>query len=348
MMKILITGGAGFIGSALVRFSIEQQQDEVLVVDKLSYAVHPYALASVNADPRYHFKKLDITARDTLQEVIDAFKPDAVMHLAAETHVDRSIVGADAFMQSNYLGTYALLEAVRQYWQALPTAKREQFRLLHVSTDEVYGDLPHPDSEPKASALKFTESSTLCPSSPYSASKAASDHLVQAWHRSYGLPTIISRCSNNYGPFQFAEKLIPHMVQAALKLQPLTIYGSGQQIRDWLYVDDHVKALYLLLSKAEVGQVYNIGADNEHRNLDLVQAICRILDQRVPRGDGASYADLIVHVTDRPGHDRRYAVDSSKLRAATGWAPTQDFEEGLASTVAWFVRDFDAADKYRA
>ncbi|WP_432785573.1 dTDP-glucose 4,6-dehydratase [Oligella sp. MSHR50489EDL] len=347
-MKILITGGAGFIGSALVRFIIEQQQDEIFIVDKLSYAAHPYALAGLNAHPRFHFKKLDICARDELQQLFESFKPDAVMHLAAETHVDRSIAAGDAFMHSNYIGTFALLEVVRQYWQELSLDKREQFRFLHISTDEVYGDLPHPDSDPEASALRFNESATLAPSSPYSASKAGSDMLVQAWHRTYGLPTIISRCSNNYGPFQFAEKLIPHMVRAALKQQPLTIYGSGQQIRDWLYVDDHVKALYLLLKKGQVGEIYNIGADDERRNLELVQAICRTMDSLVPRSNGASYAELIVHVEDRPGHDQRYAVDSSKLRAATSWAPEQNFEEGLAKTVAWLVRDFDAADKYRA
>ncbi|MDO5666642.1 MAG: dTDP-glucose 4,6-dehydratase [Alcaligenaceae bacterium] len=347
-MKILITGGAGFIGSALVRYIIEQQQDEVFNIDKLSYAVHPYALASVASNPRYHFKKLDICEADKLVGVFEQFKPEAVIHLAAETHVDRSISGADAFMRSNYMGTYHLLEVTRQYWQALPRLQRQQFRFLHISTDEVYGALTHPDEDPEASALSFNESALLAPSSPYSASKAASDHLVQAWHRTYGLPTMISRCSNNYGPYQFSEKLIPHMVQSALKLQPMTIYGSGQQIRDWLYVDDHVKALYLLVQQGAIGEIYNIGANNERRNLELVHMICRQMDKLVPRVDGASYADLIEHISDRPGHDVRYAVDSTKLKTTTTWAPEQDFERGLANTVAWFVRDFDAADKYTA
>lgn len=347
-MKILITGGAGFIGSALVRFIIEQQQDEVFNVDKLSYAAHPYALASVASNSRYHFKKLDICASDELSQIFEFFKPDAVIHLAAETHVDRSISGSDAFMHSNYMGTYHLLEVSRQYWQGLSLEKRQQFRFVHISTDEVYGDLPHPDDDLAAKTLRFKEYSVLAPSSPYSASKASSDHLVQAWHRTYGLPTMISRCSNNYGPFQFAEKLIPHMVQSALKLQPLTIYGSGQQIRDWLYVDDHIKALYLLLKKGQVGEIYNIGANNERRNLDVVHKICQIMDDLVPRTDGGSYAELIKHIKDRPGHDVRYAVDSTKLKVTTDWSPEQDFEKGLAKTVAWFVRDFDAANKYQA
>lgn len=347
-MKILITGGAGFIGSALVRYIIAEQADEVLTVDKLSYAVHPYSLATVASSPRHQFKKLDICNFDGLSLVFDEFQPDAVLHLAAETHVDRSLGGADAFMQSNYMGTFNLLEVTRHYWQKLSTQKREQFRFVHISTDEVYGDLPHPDDDPEAIQLRFKEESVLAPSSPYSASKASSDHLVQAWHRSYGLPTIISRCSNNYGPFQFAEKLIPHMVQQALKQQPLTIYGSGQQIRDWLYVDDHVRALYLLLTKGHVGEIYNIGANNEHRNIDIVHRLCRIMDELVPRVSGESYAQLIQHVEDRPGHDVRYSVDASKIQSATAWAPEQDFDVALARTVAWFVRDFDAAATYQA
>lgn len=347
-MKILITGGAGFIGSALVRYVIEQQQDEVFNVDKLSYAAHPYALAGVAANRRYHFKQLDICQADELAAVIEQFKPEAVIHLAAETHVDRSISGADAFMRSNYMGTYHLLEVIRQYWQALSLPQRQQFRFLHISTDEVYGAITHPDDDPEAATLAFKENAMLRPSSPYSASKAGSEHLVQAWHRTYGLPTLISRCTNNYGPFQFAEKLIPHMVQSALRLQPLTIYGSGQQIRDWLYVDDHVRALYLLLEKGTVGEIYNIGANNQRRNLEIVHKICRHLDDIVPRTDGMSYAELIEHVSDRPGHDVRYAVDTTKLKTATAWAPEVDFDRGLGKTVAWFVRDFDAADKYRA
>lgn len=347
-MKILITGGAGFIGSALVRYIIEQQQDEVFNVDKLSYAAHPYALASVASNSRYQFKKLDICAVDELRLIFQRFQPDAVMHLAAETHVDRSINSSAVFMHSNYMGTFNLLEVTREYWQTLSPEKREQFRFIHISTDEVYGDLPHPDEHAEASSLRFTENSLLKPSSPYSASKAGADHLVQAWHRTYGLPTIISRCSNNYGPFQFSEKLIPHMVRSALKEQPLTVYGSGQQIRDWLYVDDHVKALYLLLKQGAVGQIYNIGASNEQRNIDIVHKVCQIMDELVPRRGGGSYADLIEHVTDRPGHDVRYAVDTTKIKTATAWSPEQEFDSGLARTVAWFVRDFDAADKYQA
>ena len=347
-MKILVTGGAGFIGSALIRYIIEEQEDKVFNVDKLSYAVHPYALATVSANPRYQFKKLDICDEAALKLVFEEFQPDAVIHLAAETHVDRSLSGADAFMQSNYLGTFKLLEVTRHYWQNLPAHKRQLFRFLHVSTDEVYGDLPHPDDDPQAHCLRFKENSPLAPSSPYSASKASSDHLVHAWHRSYGLPTIISRCSNNYGPFQFSEKLIPYMVKQALNQQPLTIYGSGQQIRDWLYVDDHVRALYLLLKNAQVGEIYNIGANNERRNIDIVYKLCQIMDELVPQGSGQSYAQLIRHVADRPGHDVRYAVDSAKLQAATSWAPEYDFETALAKTVAWCVRDFDAAAKYQA
>ena len=347
-MKILVTGGAGFIGSALVRYLIETQEDEVFNVDKLSYAVHPYALATVSANPRYQFKKLDVCDEAALALVFDEFQPDAVMHLAAETHVDRSLSGADAFMHSNYMGTFKLLEVMRHYWQQLSGQKREHFRFLHVSTDEVYGDLPHPDDDPQAQDVQFKETSPIAPSSPYSASKASSDHLVHAWHRSYGLPTIISRCSNNYGPYQFSEKLIPFMVQQALSHQPLTIYGTGQQIRDWLYVDDHVRALYLLLKKGQVGEIYNIGANNERRNIDIVHKICQIMDELVPLANGQSYKQLIRHVADRPGHDVRYAIDSTKLRAATAWAPENDFETSLAKTVAWLVRDFDAAAKYQA
>lgn len=347
-MKILITGGAGFIGSALVRYIIEEQEDEVFNVDKLSYAAHPYALASVIANSRYHFKKLDICDEVAMRLVFEEFEPDAVMHLAAETHVDRSLSGADAFMQSNYMGTYKLLEVTRHYWQGLDESKRQQFRFLHVSTDEVYGDLPHPDDDPQARYLRFKEDSTMAPSSPYSASKAGSDHLVNAWYRSFGLPAIISRCSNNFGPFQFSEKLIPFMVKQALQGQPLTIYGSGQQIRDWLYVKDHVRALYLLLENGQIGEIYNIGADNERRNIDIVHKLCKIMDELVPQADGQSYAELIQHVADRPGHDVRYGVDSTKLRKETDWVPEYDFDTALAETVAWFVRDFDAAAKYQA
>ncbi len=347
-MKILITGGAGFIGSALVRYLIEEQEDEVFNVDKLSYAVHPYSLASVITNSRYHFKKIDVCDEVALHLVFEEFKPDAVIHLAAETHVDRSLSGADAFMQSNFMGTYNLLEVTRHYWETLAEPKRQQFRFLQVSTDEVYGDLPHPDDDPQARDLCFKEDSTIAPSSPYSASKASSDHLVHAWYRSYGLPVIISRCSNNFGPFQFAEKLIPFMVKQALQGQPLTIYGSGQQIRDWLYVKDHVRALYLLLANGQVGEIYNIGADNERRNIDIVHKICRIMDELVPQTDGQSYAELIQHVEDRAGHDVRYGVDSTKLRQATDWVPEYDFDTALAETVAWFVRDFDAAAKYQA
>lgn len=347
-MKILVTGGAGFIGSALVRHIIKEQEDEVFNVDKLSYAVHPYALATVIANPRYQFKKLDICDEAALKLVFEEFQPDAVMHLAAETHVDRSLSGADAFMHSNYIGTFKLLEVTRHYWQKLSDQKRQQFRFLHVSTDEVYGDLPHPDDDPQACYLRFKEDSPLAPSSPYSASKASSDHLVHAWHRSYGLPTIISRCSNNYGPFQFSEKLIPYMVKQALSQQPLTIYASGQQIRDWLYVEDHAKALYLLLTNGQAGEIYNIGANNERRNIDIVHKICQLMDELVPQANAQPYAQLIRHVADRPGHDVRYAVDSTKLQAATAWAPECDFDVALAKTVAWFVRDFDAAAKYQA
>lgn len=347
-MKILITGGAGFIGSALVRYLIANSEAQILNIDKLTKVVHPYALASVSASPRYRFQRVDICDAETLARVFAEFRPQAVMHLAAETHVDRSLKHAEAFMRSNYMGTYELLEATRTYWQALSAAEQVQFRFLHVSTDEVYGDLPHPDVDPQALDLRFSEEAPLKPSSPYSASKAASDHLVQAWHRSYGLPTIITRCTNNYGPYQFAEKLIPHVVQEAIAGRPIPIYGNGQQMRDWLYVDDHVRALYLLLLNGKVGEIYNIGAHNEQRNLEVVQRICEHLDTLVPRADGQSYAAAISHVADRPGHDLRYAVDCTKLHATIQWQPEHHFETALASTVAWCVRDRDAAAKYRA
>lgn len=347
-MKILITGGAGFIGSALVRYIIEHKDDEVFVVDKLSYAVHPYALSSVNSNSRYQFKRLDICDTEELNAIFTEFQPDVVMHLAAETHVDRSLKRADAFMQSNYMGTFNLLEVSRQYWQQLPKQQQQRFRFLHISTDEVYGELAHPDNDISATQLRFKEDSFLAPSSPYSASKASSDHLVYAWWRSYGLPVVISRSTNNYGPFQFTEKLIPHMVQCALKEEPMTIYGSGRQMRDWLYVDDHVRALYLLLSHGQLGEIYNIGANNEHCNIDVVHAICRILDELRPRTNSASYIQLIEHIADRPGHDVRYAVDCTKLKAATNWTPKHHFEDALSSTVTWLVRDFDAAAKYQA
>ncbi len=417
-MKLLITGGAGFIGSALIRYLIEHTDDTVVNVDKLTYAGNLESLLEVSDNPRYSFVQIDICERAALDQVFTTHQPDAVMHLAAASHVDRSIDGPAEFIQTNIVGTYTMLEAARAYWNTLPEPRKIAFRFHHISTDEVYGDLPHPNDEPAdchglqprsddsttiastlsviASAAKqsteqtatatprsavlplFTEETSYAPSSPYSASKASSDHLVRAWLRTYGFPTLITNCSNNYGPYQFPEKLIPLVILNALAGKPLPIYGTGDQIRDWLYVEDHVQALYTVLTQGTVGATYNIGGHNEKRNIEVVEAICAILDELVPRisvkiddisqsaaglqtdlqeqsphartvapkidlqeqsrpVQAGSYTELITYVADRPGHDRRYAIDASKIQHELDWMPTETFASGLRKTVQWYL-----------
>ncbi|MDI4671266.1 dTDP-glucose 4,6-dehydratase [Pseudoalteromonas shioyasakiensis] len=336
-MKILVTGGAGFIGSALIRHIINNTKDSVLNVDKLTYAGNLESLKSIEQSERYSFAKVDICDAQALEEVLFKFKPDAVMHLAAESHVDRSITGPSDFIQTNILGTYTLLEVAREYWNDLEANKKSAFRFHHISTDEVYGDLPHPNEvkDYKQELPLFTEQTPYAPSSPYSASKASSDHLVRAWQRTYGLPTILTNCSNNYGPYHFPEKLIPLVILNALDGKDLPIYGRGDQIRDWLYVEDHARALYKVVTEGEVGETYNIGGHNEKQNIEVVQAICSILDELVPKV--TKYAEQIKFVNDRPGHDRRYAIDSSKMNKDLNWTPIETFETGLRKTVQWYL-----------
>lgn len=331
-MKILVTGGAGFIGSALVRHLVLQAGAEVVNVDKLTYAGNLESLMSVAGNSRYAFERVDICDRAGLDRVFCQHRPQAVMHLAAESHVDRSIDGPAAFIETNIVGTYTLLEAARQYWLGLADEQRGAFRFHHVSTDEVYGDLEGPED-------LFTETTPYAPSSPYSASKAGSDHLVRAWRRTYGLPVLITNCSNNYGPYHFPEKLIPLMILNALEGKPLPVYGQGLQVRDWLYVEDHARALYTVLTDGQVGETYNIGGHNEKRNIDVVHAICELLEELAPAkpADVAHYRDLITHVQDRPGHDMRYAIDASKIQRDLGWAPQETFESGLRKTVQWYL-----------
>ena len=402
-MKILVTGGAGFIGSAVIRHIINNTQDSVVNLDKLTYAGNLESLLEVNDNPRYAFEQVDICNREELDRVFQQHQPDAVMHLAAESHVDRSIDGPAEFIQTNIVGTYTLLEATRSYWNNLPEERKQAFRFHHISTDEVYGDLPHPSDEnvglktnlqnvesvdhasgssvgralARQVSLKadlqneklplFTEQTAYAPSSPYSASKASSDHLVRAWLRTYGFPTLITNCSNNYGPYHFPEKLIPLVILNALEGKPLPIYGKGDQIRDWLYVDDHAQALYLVATQGKIGETYNIGGHNEKQNIEVVETICTILDELHPRQvslktdlqkdqtssenvgraniedvgralarqDG--YKSLITYVADRPGHDRRYAIDASKIEKELGWKPKETFETGLRKTVQWYL-----------
>lgn len=335
-MKILITGGAGFIGSAVVRHIINNTQDSVINVDKLTYAGNLESLSSIESNKRYVFEQVDICDRAELDLVFEKCKPDAVMHLAAESHVDRSITGPADFIQTNIVGTYTLLEATRAYWNTLSEDAKQAFRFHHISTDEVYGDLPHPDEvESREELPLFTETTSYEPSSPYSASKASSDHLVRAWLRTYGLPTIVTNCSNNYGPYHFPEKLIPLVVLNALEGKPLPIYGKGDQIRDWLYVEDHARALYKVVTEGVVGETYNIGGHNEKQNLEVVQTICSILDSLVPKE--SKYQEQITYVTDRAGHDRRYAIDSSKMQREFGWTPVETFETGLKKTIEWYL-----------
>lgn len=331
-MKILITGGAGFIGSAVVRHIISHTQDTVINLDKLTYAGNLESLESVANSPRYHFEQVDICHRAELDHVFTQYQPDAVMHLAAESHVDRSIDGPAAFIETNIIGTYTLLEAARNYWNGLPNEKKSAFRFHHISTDEVYGDLEGTDD-------LFTETTPYAPSSPYSASKASSDHLVRAWLRTYGLPTIVTNCSNNYGPFHFPEKLIPLMILNAISGKKLPVYGNGMQIRDWLFVEDHARALYKVVTEGVVGETYNIGGHNEKANIEVVRTICALLEELVPNKPAgvAKYEDLITYVTDRPGHDVRYAIDAAKIGRELGWTPQETFESGIRKTVEWYL-----------
>ncbi|HEY5993193.1 MAG TPA: dTDP-glucose 4,6-dehydratase [Gallionellaceae bacterium] len=331
MKKILITGGAGFIGSALIRHLIGQTTDQVVNLDKLTYAGNLQSLTAVADNPRYAFEHVDICDAKEVARVFDQHRPDAVMHLAAESHVDRSISGPAEFIQTNIVGTYTLLEAARAYWSGLEGGKKAGFRFHHISTDEVYGSL--------GADGFFTEDTAYEPNSPYSASKAASDHLVRAWHHTYGLPVVTTNCSNNYGPYHFPEKLIPLMILNAVNGKPLPVYGKGDNIRDWLYVDDHARALRLVLEKGRLGETYNIGGWNEKTNLEVVHAICAILDELHPQGK--PHRQLITYVPDRPGHDKRYAIDAGKIERELGWKPVETFESGLRKTVQWFLGNED-------
>lgn len=335
-MRILITGGAGFIGSALIRHLIRQTDHEVLNLDKLTYAGNLESLETVADSPRYRFVQADIADSEQVAATLAEFQPDAVMHLAAESHVDRSIDGPAAFIQTNIVGTYSLLESVRSYWLGLDAERQAAFRFHHISTDEVYGDLHGVDD-------LFSETTPYAPSSPYSASKAASDHLVRAWLRTYGLPVLITNCSNNYGPYHFPEKLIPLMILNALAGKPLPVYGNGQQVRDWLYVEDHARALLKVVSEGQVGETYNIGGHNEQKNLDVVHAICALLEELAPQKPAgiARYEELITYVQDRPGHDLRYAIDASKIEHELGWVPEETFASGLRKTVQWYLDNLD-------
>ncbi|MGR7052110.1 dTDP-glucose 4,6-dehydratase [Klebsiella aerogenes] len=333
-MKILVTGGAGFIGSAVVRHIIENTRDEVLVMDCLTYAGNLESLAPVAGNERYSFTQTDITDSAAVTAQFNAFQPDIVMHLAAESHVDRSIDGPAAFIQTNLIGTFTLLEAARQHYVSLSDERKQAFRFHHISTDEVYGDLHGTDD-------LFTETTPYAPSSPYSASKAGSDHLVRAWNRTYGLPVVVTNCSNNYGPYHFPEKLIPLTILNALAGKPLPVYGNGEQIRDWLYVEDHARALYKVATEGRNGETYNIGGHNERKNIDVVRTICSILDKLVEQKPGniSHFADLITFVKDRPGHDLRYAIDAAKIERDLGWVPQETFESGIEKTVHWYLNN---------
>lgn len=331
-LKILVTGGAGFIGSAVIRHIIQATNDSVVNVDKLTYAGNLESLASVSQNERYKFERADICDTEELERIFAEHQPDAVMHLAAESHVDRSIDGPAEFIQTNIVGTYILLEVARKYWQRLDNKRKQSFRFHHISTDEVFGDL-------EGTEHLFIETTAYAPSSPYSASKASSDHLVRAWQRTYGLPTLVTNCSNNYGPYHFPEKLIPLMILNALDGKPLPVYGKGNQVRDWLFVEDHARALYKVITEGKVGETYNIGGHNEKQNIEVVRNICRLLEELVPnKPSGVSaYEDLINYVTDRPGHDLRYAIDATKIQNELNWVPEETFESGIRKTVEWYL-----------
>jgi len=363
-MKIAVTGGAGFIGSAVIRHLINDTNHSVVNVDKLTYAGNLESLKSIEDNERYAFEQVDICNAKDLNRVFNEYQPDIVMHLAAESHVDRSIDGPGEFIQTNIVGTYTLLEQARAYWNQLDGDKKANFRFHHISTDEVYGDLPHPDDNVECSILNdelesnnsklntqnstlplFKETTAYAPSSPYSASKAGSDHLVRAWQRTYGLPTLVTNCSNNYGPYHFPEKLVPLIILNALEGKPLPIYGKGNQIRDWLYVEDHARALVLVATQGKVGETYNIGGHNEKQNIEVVDKICEILEELAPIEHSTlkinHYKDLKVFVTDRPGHDMRYAIDASKIERELGWTPKETFQSGIKKTVQWYLDNLD-------
>lgn len=333
VLKILVTGGAGFIGSALTRHLIETTRHEVLVYDSLTYAAVMSSLDPVSTSPRFRFVQGDICDPQAVQEVLNNFQPDIIAHLAAESHVDRSIDGPGGFVHTNIVGTFVFLDQARAYFESLIEERRSRFRFHHISTDEVFGSL--------GDTGRFTETTPYDPRSPYSASKAASDHLVRAWGHTYGLPVLVTNCSNNYGPYHFPEKLIPLVIIKALGGELLPVYGDGQNVRDWLYVEDHARALTLVFETAQVGETYNIGGDSERTNLQVVQAICDALDKLAPRKDGASYQRQITFVKDRPGHDQRYAIDASKIKQTLGWTPEVTFEDGLYRTVSWFISNKD-------
>lgn len=330
MKKVLVTGGAGFIGSAVCRYLVAEKKIQVLNVDKLTYAGVPASLKEIEDSSLYHFEQVDICNRRKIAELFEDFQPDAVMHLAAESHVDRSIDGPSAFIETNVVGSYTMLECAREYWAGLPSNRKDSFRFHHISTDEVYGSL--------GKEGLFKETTPYDPRSPYSASKASSDHLVKAWHHTYGLPTVITNCSNNYGPYHFPEKLIPLVILNAFDGKELPIYGKGDNIRDWLYVEDHARALVTVVERGRLGETYNVGGRNERTNLEVVETICAILDELQPRENG-SYSDLITFVKDRPGHDRRYAIDASKLEAELGWKAKENFDTGIRKTVQWYLNN---------
>lgn len=329
--NILVTGGAGFIGSAVIRYMLDQTSANIVNLDALTYAADLTSLSAHSLNPRYNFERANICDRENVALLLKKYQPDAVMHLAAESHVDRSIEEGGTFVKTNIVGTYSLLEEVRIYWEQLPETEKKKFRFLHVSTDEVYGSL--------GPVGRFTEDSPYHPNSPYSASKAASDHLARAWHQTYGLPVLISNCSNNYGPYQFPEKLIPLMIINALLSKPLPVYGTGENVRDWLFVDDHARALATILLSGNVGETYNIGGDEECRNIDLISELCSLLDELAPNTNGAPHSELVTYVQDRPGHDLRYAMDATKIQTTLGWVPHETLASGLRKTVSWYLNN---------
>lgn len=329
---VAVTGGAGFIGSAVCRHLISTGRYRVVNIDKLTYAGNLASLQSIDNDPNYEFCREDICNESGILTILEQYRPEVIMHLAAESHVDRSIDGPGAFVETNVVGTFRLLNASLAYWNSLDTDEKNRFRFHHISTDEVFGDLPFDSGI-------FTEETPYAPSSPYSASKAASDHFVRAWHETYGMPVVLSNCSNNYGPYHFPEKLIPLVILNALEGRPLPIYGKGENVRDWLFVEDHARALEAVMGRGKPGSSYNVGGNSERTNLQVVETICSILDKKQPRSEGRNYSDLITFVTDRPGHDRRYAIDATKIGAELGWRPAVSFEEGLERTIDWYLHN---------